>query len=115
MVALLGEEAAEGGQTGYHDCCKSRIVSACALNADRIKNRHIDLPTVVSMELHIYSHEVSGMLVRELTTVVRTIAKMIVIMTSEKIQPRANFFRNLIWVPQSMLIGIAMTRVISCG
>jgi hypothetical protein len=49
------------------------------------------------------------MRVRELTTVVRTIAKIIVMMTREKIHIKAIFRWSLIWAPHSMLIGISMT------
>ena len=76
-----------------------------------VERYEVHLPMVVSMALHICSHEVSGMRVREPTTVVRTIAKIIVMMTSEKIPARASFLRSLIWVPHSMLIGINMTRL----
>lgn len=68
------------------------------------------LSTVVSIALHMPNNEVSGMRVRELTTVVLTIAKMTVIMTSEKIQNNAIFLGSLIWILHNMLIGINITK-----
>lgn len=52
------------------------------------------LPTVVSMALHMYSQEVSGKRVKVVTATVRMMANAMVMMTSEKIPPRASFRRT---------------------
>jgi hypothetical protein len=49
------------------------------------------LPMVVSTALHVYTQEVSIMPVLVLTAELRTIAKMIVMMTREKMHVRAIF------------------------
>lgn len=49
------------------------------------------LPTAVSIALHTYNQEVSGKRVKVVTATVRIIAKVMVIITSEKIAPRASF------------------------
>lgn len=69
----------------------------------------LHLPTDVSIELHKYSHELSGRLVAEPTTAVRTIANVIVMMTSEKMPARASFLCHFICTPQSIVIGIDIT------
>lgn len=67
-------------------------------------------PIEVSMALHRYNQELSGCVVWfEPTSAVRTTAKVIVMMTREKILPRASFLRHLIWTPLSMLKGMDMT------
>lgn len=66
--------------------------------------------TVVSIALHIYNQEVSGRFVKVVTATTRTIAKVMVIMTSEKIPTKINFLRIFIWTPQSKAIGIDITR-----
>ena len=55
------------------------------------------------------------MRVNELTTVVRTMEKITVIMANEKIRPNRSFLLSFIWIPHSSLIGIAMTKKLSAN
>lgn len=64
---------------------------------------------MTSIALHKDNHEGSKRCVDKLTTVVRAIEVVMVMITSEKINARAIFLLGLIWEPHSMLVGINMT------